>query len=90
MGEALVSTGWAVERHGRGSHRRSKAPLLGRVRGGGAGRHRNLQRMRARALRGWGVSGIGCGRHREKSLGLAMGEQRLLVQAQGARKLCVG
>ena len=43
MGEALVSTGWAVEHHGKGTQRRSKAPLLGRVRGGGgAGHHRNL------------------------------------------------
>ena len=90
MGEAVVSTGWAVERHGRGTHRRSKAPLLGRVRGGGAGRRRNLLRMRAPALRGWGVSGIGCRGRREKSFSLATGEQGLLVQAPGAGNLLCG
>ena len=44
------------------AHRRSKAPLLGRVRGGGVDPHRNppMQAL-AQSLRGWGTSGAGYG-----------------------------
>ena len=47
-----------------GAPRRGKAPLLGRVRGGGADCRRKLpaqELVHACELRGWGGSGTGCG-----------------------------
>ena len=50
MAEGTWEEVWAL--------RRSKAPLLGRVRGGGVENSRNLPEQ-VRALRGWGASGAG-------------------------------
>ena len=44
------AAGWGMEHYDRGNHRRSKAPLLGRVRGGKVYCHRNLP-VHARALK---------------------------------------
>ena len=76
--------GWGVERHGRGNLeeglglQRDTVPFLGRVRGGGVDRHRNLpahacmisnsQRMRHIWCRLWVASSGG-----EKTLTQAMG-----------------
>ena len=61
---------------------RSKAPLLGRVRGGGADRHRNLPMLRfmgsQRAGHLWRRLWSG-----KKTLAWATGDQVLLVHAMG-------
>ena len=64
------------------ARRRSKAPLLGRVRGGGADHHRNLPARWTPALRGWSTSGTATGG--EKPLTRATGDQALPVWAMGS------
>ena len=67
------------------AHRRSKVPLLERVRGGGADHHRNLFTTHTQTLRGKGTSGSGTGG--KMPLAWAMGDQESPVWAKGNREL---
>ena len=81
------ATGWGVEHQGRGNPgegldgRRSKVPLLGRVRGGGADCHRNLPVL------GLSESGVPLVQTTggKKQLARATGDWALLGQAMSGR-----